>query len=105
MADRSWTFWTLTTWDSQESMRRYMLAGSHRAAMPHLLDWCDEASVVHWDQPENDVPSWREADRRMRESGRISKVRFPAPSHANLNYRAPRVMTAGPIRSANAQAA
>jgi hypothetical protein len=50
LADRSWTFWTMTAWDNQESMRRFMTAGSHKEAMPRLLDWCDEASVVHWDQ-------------------------------------------------------
>ena len=52
LADRSWTFWTMTAWDNQESMRRFMTSGSHKAAMPKLLDWCDEASVVHWERPE-----------------------------------------------------
>ena len=66
LADRSWTFWTMTAWDSQESMRGYMTAGAHRIAMPRLMDWCDEASVVHWDQPQTDLPSWTEADERMR---------------------------------------
>ena len=98
LADRAWTFWTMTAWDSQTSMRDYMTAGAHRAAMPHLLDWCDEASVVHWDQPEHPLPSWPEVDRRMREGGRASKVRNPSPHHASLTYRTPRVVTAGPIR-------
>ncbi|HWY07309.1 MAG TPA: hypothetical protein VNY24_10640, partial [Candidatus Acidoferrales bacterium] len=44
LADRSLTFWTMTAWDSEESMRRYMTAGSHKKAMPKLMDWCDEAS-------------------------------------------------------------
>jgi len=94
----------MTTWDSQESMRQYMINGSHRAAMPHLVEWCDEASVVHWDQPEDAVPAWEEADRRMRESGRPSKVRFPSSCHASLSYRPPRVTNAGPIRPAGVQA-
>jgi hypothetical protein len=98
LPDRSWTYWTLTVWDSQESMRRFMTEGSHRAAMPHLLDWCDEASVVHWEQAEDQVPGWEEADRRMRESGRASKVRFPSAGHATLNYQAPRVTGGAPIR-------
>jgi len=102
LADRSWTFWTMTMWENQESMRRFMTAGSHRAAMPHLLDWCDEASVVHWEQPERTLPPWEEADKRMREGGRASKVRFPSSCHATLSYRAPRVTTAGPIRPSGA---
>lgn len=104
LADRSWTFWTLTTWDSQDSMRRYMIEGSHRAAMPYLLEWCDEASIVHWEQAQGDLPAWSEADRRMREQGRISKVKFPSSCHATLSYRAPRLTTAGPIRPARVEA-
>ena len=90
LADRSRTFWTMTTWDSQDSMRLFMTKSPHRAAMPHLLDWCDEASIVHWDQPESVLPKWDETDRRMRESGRASKVNFPSSNHASLNYRQPR---------------
>jgi hypothetical protein len=67
LADRNWTFWTMTAWDSEESMRQFMISGSHKAAMPHLVEWCDEASVAHWTQPETPVPSWIDADRRMRE--------------------------------------
>lgn len=100
LADRGWTFWTMTAWDSQDSMRRYMTAGPHRAAMPHLLGWCDEASVVHWHQPDEALPSWPDADKRMRESGRASKVRNPSAQHASLSYRTPRATLAGPIRPA-----
>ena len=97
LPDRSWTFWTMTAWDSQESMRRFMTAGDHKAAMPRLLNWCDEASVVHWEQTQEDLPSWEEADERMRSQGRVSKVRNPSPQHASLSYRAPRVTRSQPI--------
>ena len=100
LADRNWTFWTMTAWDSQESMRRFMTTAPHRAAMPHLLDWCDEASVVHWDQPGASLPSWLEADKRMRESGRPSKVRNPSLRHATLSYDPPRTARARPIQPA-----
>jgi len=98
LVDRKWTFWTMTAWDSQESMRAYMTSGSHKTAMPHLLHWCDEASVAHWTQPEPTLPTWPEADRRMREGGRASKVLHPSPDHASLNYRTPRTTGAAPIR-------
>jgi hypothetical protein len=98
LADRSWTFWTLTAWDSEESMRAFMISGSHKKAMPHLLHWCDEASVAHWTQEETALPSWTEADTRMRQQGRASKVRNPSPQHASLSYRNPRTTVGGPIR-------
>jgi heme-degrading monooxygenase HmoA len=100
LADRDWTFWTMTAWDNQDSMMRYMTAGSHKEAMPRLLAWCDEASVVHWDQSETALPAWTEADQRMRANGHASKVRNPSPQHATLSYRTPRVTKVGPIRPA-----
>jgi hypothetical protein len=98
LADRSWTFWTMTAWDTQESMRQFMTTGSHSRAMPHLLDWCDEASVAHWSQPETTLPSWTEADKRLREGGRASKVRNPSPDHPTLRFRAPRTTGGAAIR-------
>ncbi len=91
LPDSNRVFWTLTAWNTQGNMRRYMTSGSHKAAMPHLLHWCDEASVAHWEQMENSLPSWTEADKRMREEGRASKVRNPSPQHATLTYAAPRI--------------
>ena len=98
LRDRDLTFWTLTVWERQEDMRRFMSSGAHLKAMPRLLDWCDEASVVHWTQPDAAAPDWREADRRMRAEGRPSKVRRPTAAHAGLEYRAPRLSGAVPIR-------
>jgi hypothetical protein len=98
LADRAWAFWTVTAWDSEESMRQYMMSGAHRNAMPKLVEWCDEASAVHWEQSDTVLPSWAEADRRMRESGRPSKVRHPSPRHQTLSYRDPRTTLVGSIR-------
>jgi hypothetical protein len=100
LTDRDWTFWTLTAWDSQESMRAFMTTGAHMRAMPHLLHWCDEASVAHWTQAETTLPSWTEADRKMRDGGRASKVLHPSPQHASLGYRTPRITATGTITRA-----
>jgi hypothetical protein len=97
LADRGWTFWTLTAWDSEESMRAFMTTGAHKRAMPHLLHWCDEASVAHWTQAEAALPSWTQADKKMRDAGRASKVLHPSPQHASLSYRTPRITAAATI--------
>ena len=71
-------FWTLTAWDAAAAMRAYRNSGAHKRAMPKLLEWCDEASIGHWEQEPAEPPDWREAHRRMVETGRLSKVNHPS---------------------------
>jgi len=100
LADRRWTFWTVTAWDNRDSMRDYMTTGPHRSGMPRLAAWCDEASIVHWDQAHAELPTWAEADRRMRTEGRPSKVHRPGEHHAALSFPPPRETGAAPIMPA-----
>jgi heme-degrading monooxygenase HmoA len=97
LPDREWTFWTMTAWRDMESMRAYITSGAHKSAMPRLLHWCDEASIAHWEQEESTLPSWEEADQRMRQLGRPSKVNHPSLNHAGLNYREPRTSRSAAI--------
>src|SRR5262249_36436480 len=56
--DSGFAFWTRTVWTDEAAMRAFMLSGAHRRVMPRLLDWCDEASVVHWAQDAAEPPPW-----------------------------------------------
>src|SRR5215831_3227500 len=76
------TFWTRTLWQDEQSMRAFMVAGAHRAVMPKLLDWCDEASLAHWQQDSGNLPDWSVATTKMRSDGRTSRVRNPSPAHS-----------------------
>jgi len=76
-------FWTLTVWRDDAATRAFMLNGAHRAAMPKLKTWCDEASLVHWEQEGTTRPSWSDAEARLRNEGRTSPVRRPSPAHAS----------------------
>lgn len=73
-------FWTVTVWDEQKSMRDFRGQQAHRRAMPKLRRWCDEASVVHWEQDGHQPPDADEASRRMVAEGRTSRVDRPSPS-------------------------
>ena len=75
------TFWTRTVWTSEEAMKSFMLSGPHRLVMRRLLDWCDEAAVVHWVQDSPEPPAWLEARRRLQAEGRASKVNHPSEDH------------------------
>jgi len=83
-------FWTCTCWDSEPSMRAFMLAEPHGPAMRKLLEWCDEAALVHWTQDDDELPTWSEAHRRMLREGRPSKVNHPSDAQKGYRIEAPR---------------
>ena len=84
-------FWTLTAWEDSSAMNAFRTQGAHGGAMPKLIEWCDEASVVHWTQPTDALPSWQDAHYRMMKEGRPSKVKHPSPAHVAYEIPEPRV--------------
>jgi hypothetical protein len=89
LQDRQHTFWTATSWSSEASMKAFMLAKPHGPAMRNLLEWCDEAAVVHWTQDGAELPPWEEAHRRIQQQGRPSKVNHPSAAHTAHTIAAP----------------
>ena len=79
LAERRLTFWTITRWASDDAMRQWRAAGAHGRAMPFLMEWCDEASVARWEQPDDTAfPSWQDCRTRMANEGRASLVSRPS---------------------------
>ncbi|MFM2126367.1 MAG: hypothetical protein RL328_2818 [Acidobacteriota bacterium] len=79
--DAHFTFWTKTVWKDEAAMRAYMLSGAHRSAMSAIQEMASEASVVHWQQESVVAPDWQEAHRRMVESGRATRLKYPTADH------------------------
>jgi heme-degrading monooxygenase HmoA len=89
LRDTGNTFWTRTVWETESAVKTFMLAPPHGQVMRRLLEWCDEAAVVRWEQESEKEPDWREAHRRMQADGRRSKVNHPSPAHAKFEIPAP----------------
>ena len=98
LADKRRTFWTSTLWESESTMRAFMLATPHGPTMRKLLEWCDEASLIHWTQPGVDLPAWPEAHRRLIAEGRRSKVNHPSAAHTAHAFPPPAVGTFSEVR-------
>ena len=89
--DAKKTFWTITAWNDGAAMSAYRNVGPHRRVMPKLLTWCDEASVVHWEQEGSALPDLKEAHRRMvGAEARPSKVSHPSSAHLAGQIAEPR---------------
>src|SRR5579864_1537428 len=84
-------FWTVTAWEESAAMNAFRTQGAHGGVMPKLLEWCDEAAVVHWTQISETLPSWQEAHHRMMKEGRPSKVKFASAAQVAYEIPEPRV--------------
>lgn len=74
-------FWTITAWNDEASMRAFRNGGSHAGSMRYLMEWCDQASYVHWSQEDAALPAAAAAFTRLRDEGKLSKVRRPSVAH------------------------
>ena len=98
LQDRRSTFWTCTCWESEAAMKAFMMAKPHGPTMRKLLEWCDEAALVHWSQPDPELPTWSEAHERMQREGRTSKVNHPSEAHRKFVVDPPPVDPQAEVR-------
>ena len=89
LIDKKLTFWTITIWENEESMKGFRGSSSHRNAMQQLPKWCNEASYHHWVQEHDEFPSWSTISEKLFSEGRLSKVRNP--SKAQVENRFPSI--------------
>lgn len=78
LIDKNLTFWTITMWEDEASMKKFRGCDAHRYAMQHLPKWCDEASYHHWVQEDNEIPIWDTVAEKLYTEGKLSKVRHPS---------------------------
>lgn len=91
LIDAHSTFWTLTVWDGEQTMKKFRGSEAHAKVMPHLVEWCDEAAYAHWVQNDDSVPSWQEAYEHLVQDGRLSRVANPSSNHSARNFAPPRL--------------
>jgi hypothetical protein len=91
LMDAKRTFWTLTTWDDERSMKAFRGAGPHGKAMRRLAQWCDEASYAHWTTASAAIPDWPEAYEQLVSLGHLSRVEHPSPDHEARHFPKPRI--------------
>lgn len=75
LIDKKLTFWTITLWEDEASMKGFRGSSSHRNAIQNLPKWCNEASYHHWIQEENEIPNWNTISEKLFSEGKLSKVR------------------------------
>ena len=63
-----WEFWTLSVWEDEESLRRFLQRRPHSRVMTGLLPNGGQTEFLRFRVDGTSIPpSWEEARRRMRE--------------------------------------
>jgi|SRR5277367_2610264 len=91
LVDTHRTYWTLTVWENERTMKAFRGSGAHARVMPSLAGWCDEAAYAHWDVADAVLPSWPEAYERMVRDGKLSRVTNPSADHTARVFAQPRL--------------
>lgn len=91
LVDAKWTFWTLTVWNDEKSMKSFRGSGAHAQVMPRLVEWCDEAAYAHWLCDNEAVPGWNGAYDHLAKEGRLSRVAHPSTDHEARHFPKPRL--------------
>jgi len=90
LVDKGLTFWTTTAWSDEVSLRAFRDSGVHKRAMPKLPTWCCEATSVHWNQDDDQLPDWNHAFDRVVKDGRVIYVKSPSDCQKGKRFPAPR---------------
>jgi hypothetical protein len=91
LIDRRRTFWTVTVWQDERSMKAFRGTSHHSKVMPRLADWCDEASYAHWMSGDTAAPSWEDSHEHLVREARMSRVSYPSPNHQAGQFAKPRL--------------
>lgn len=63
-------FYTLTHWNSKETMQQFMIHGAHKTAMQQWSDYASEVKAYGFET--NEPPKWKEARLIIENQGRIT---------------------------------
>ncbi len=86
LIDKKLTFWTITLWENEESMKGFRGSSAHRISMQNLPKWCNEASYHHWIQEDDELPSWDTISEKLYSDGKLSKVRNPSKAQIENQF-------------------
>jgi hypothetical protein len=89
LADANDAWWTVTAWAQRDPMRAFVDAQPHLGTMPHLDEWCDEATFVDWEQDSADLPDWQSCYQRLIAGGQVATLSHPSPEHATRAFPPP----------------
>jgi hypothetical protein len=91
LVDAHRTYWNLTVWQDEKSMKSFRGSGAHARVMKKLPDWCDEAAYGHGTATGDTIPTWPEAYEHRVAVGKWSRVEHPSATQEAREFPGPRL--------------
>jgi hypothetical protein len=90
LLDPSLAAWTVTLWENEAAMRAFFGSGAHRASLPKLSFYADEASSGHMDFAETELPDWNFVYEKLSTIGKFTiPLQSPSQNHINQIIKRP----------------
>lgn len=78
---RGWVFWTLTVWRDGRAMAAFRSSGVHGQVMPRLAGWASEGAFAAWRIPDEQLPSWAQAQDELHRHPSFTALDAPGVAH------------------------
>ena len=89
LGDANNAWWTVTSWRERRQMHSYVRSEPHQTIRSHLDRYCDEATIVAWEQDSPDLPDWQTNWRHLVADGLAADLTQPSASHQTREFPAP----------------
>ena len=89
LADTDNAWWSVTSWQSRDTMRAFVGGEPHQTIMSRLDHYCDEATFVDWEQPGADLPDWQTSYRHLVADGQVATLTSPSSANQTRAFPAP----------------
>ena len=86
-ADNAW--WSVSAWQERRPMQAYVHSEPHLSISARLDHFCDEATLVDWEQDGPDLPDWQTNWRHLVADGKVAELTHPSAANQTRAFPPP----------------
>ncbi len=89
LADANNAWWSVSAWQERRMMQAYVDSEPHRGISARLDHFCDEATLVDWEQANGDLPDWQTSWRHLTADGKTAELTHPSAANQTRDFPPP----------------
>ncbi len=86
------SMWTMTLWNSEATLKKFYLSGTHQKIMGKLSEWSSEAASVHMEVNNHQLLIWNDVIAEICRTGYFATLQEPSLDHRNRIIQKPNLI-------------